>query len=100
MIFLFFGSYLAHLEPELELFEVDDIGDDGDDDLSYHYLLNQKAIAVLKSSLLLFEDSQLKTFDFEIYKHIWSYVEHLYDCKTKVSADPTANMLQKPGADR
>ena len=33
MIFLFFGSSLAHLEPELELFEVDDIGDDGDDDL-------------------------------------------------------------------
>ena len=28
-----FGSSLAHLEPELELFEVDDIGDDGDDDL-------------------------------------------------------------------
>ena len=24
---------LAHLEPELELFEVDDIGNDGDDDL-------------------------------------------------------------------
>ena len=24
---------LAHLEPELELFEVDDIGDDGGDDL-------------------------------------------------------------------
>ena len=24
---------LAHLEPELELFEVDDIGDNGDDDL-------------------------------------------------------------------
>ena len=24
---------LAHLEPELELFEVDDIGDHGDDDL-------------------------------------------------------------------
>ena len=24
---------LAHLEPELELFEVDDIGDDGDDEL-------------------------------------------------------------------
>ena len=22
---------------QLELFEVDDIGDDGDDDLSYHY---------------------------------------------------------------
>ena len=31
--FPFFGSSLAHLEPELELFEVDDIGDDGDDDL-------------------------------------------------------------------
>ena len=38
MIFLFLGSSLAHLEPELELFEVDNIGDDGDDDLSYHYL--------------------------------------------------------------
>ena len=38
MIFLYFGSPLACLEPELELFEVDDIGDDGDDDLSYHYL--------------------------------------------------------------
>ena len=24
---------LAHIEPELEMFEVDDIGDDGDDDL-------------------------------------------------------------------
>ena len=33
-----FGSSLTHLEPELELFEVDDIGDDGDDDLSDHYL--------------------------------------------------------------
>ena len=40
--FPFFGSSLAHLEPELELFEVDDIGDDGDDDLSYHYLPNFK----------------------------------------------------------
>ena len=29
--FPFFGSSLAHLEPELEL-EVDDIGDDRDDD--------------------------------------------------------------------
>ena len=28
MIFIFFGSSLAHLEPELELFEVDDFGDD------------------------------------------------------------------------
>ena len=38
MIFLVFGSSLAHIEPELELF--DDISDDGDDDLSYHYLPN------------------------------------------------------------
>ena len=30
--FSFFGSSQAHLEPELELFEVDDIGDDGDDE--------------------------------------------------------------------
>ena len=28
-----FVLVLAHLEPELELLEVDDIGDDGDDDL-------------------------------------------------------------------
>ena len=36
--FPFFSSSLALLEPELELFEVNDIGNDGDDDLSYHYL--------------------------------------------------------------
>ena len=35
-----FVLVLAHLEPELELFEVDDIGDDGDDDLQHHYLPN------------------------------------------------------------
>ena len=29
-----FVLVLAHLEPELELFEVDDIGDDGDDDVN------------------------------------------------------------------
>ena len=28
-----FVFVLAHLEPELELFEVDDIGNDGNDDL-------------------------------------------------------------------
>ena len=28
-----FVLVLAHLEPELEMFEVDDISDDGDDDL-------------------------------------------------------------------
>ena len=42
--FSFFGSSLAHPEPELELFEVDDIGDDGDDDFSYHYLPNFKQL--------------------------------------------------------
>ena len=31
-----FVLVLAHLEPELELFEVDDIGNDGDDDLYHH----------------------------------------------------------------
>ena len=36
---------LAHVEPELELFvEVDGIGDDGDDDLSYQYLPNFKQL--------------------------------------------------------
>ena len=42
--FPFFGSSLAYLEPEPELFEVDDICDDGDDDLSYHYLPNFKQL--------------------------------------------------------
>ena len=42
--FSFFGSSLAHLEPELQLFEVNDIGDDGDNDLSYHYLPNFKRL--------------------------------------------------------
>ena len=35
--FPFFGSSLAHLEPELDDI-VDEIGDDGDDELSHHYL--------------------------------------------------------------
>ena len=33
-----FVLVLAHLEPELEMFEVDDMGDDGYDDLWHHYL--------------------------------------------------------------
>ena len=33
--FPFFGSSLAHLEPKLQLFEVDDHGDAGNDDLSH-----------------------------------------------------------------
>ena len=40
MISLFLGSSLAHVQPELQLFEVYDSGDDGDGDLSYHYLPN------------------------------------------------------------
>ena len=39
-----FVLVLAHLEPEQELFEVDDIGDDGDDDLWHHYLPNFKQL--------------------------------------------------------
>ena len=35
---------LAHLEPELKLFEVDDFDDDGDDELSHHYLPNFKQL--------------------------------------------------------
>ena len=35
---------LAHLEPELELFEVDDIGDDGDDYCGTIYLSNFKQL--------------------------------------------------------
>ena len=30
------GSSVAHLEPKLQLCEVDDNGDDGGDDLSHH----------------------------------------------------------------
>ena len=35
---------LAHLQTKLELFEVDDIGDDGDDDLWQNYLPNFKQV--------------------------------------------------------
>ena len=46
--FPFLGSSRAHLEPELGLFEVDDIGDDGDDDLPYHYLQNFKQLLLAR----------------------------------------------------
>ena len=49
--FPFFYSSLAHLEPEPELFEVDEIGDDGDDDLSYHLIPNFKSLFPSKSFL-------------------------------------------------
>ena len=42
--FPFFGSSQAHLEPELEVFEVDDMGNDGDGDLKHHYLPNFKQL--------------------------------------------------------
>ena len=38
LFFFFSGSSLARLEPEQKLFEVDAIGDDGDDDLLHHHL--------------------------------------------------------------
>ena len=40
-----FVLVLAHSEPELQLFEADDIGNDGDDDLSYHYPKLQTALS-------------------------------------------------------
>ena len=49
--FPFFGFSLAYLEPEPELFEVDEIGDDGDDDLSYHLIPNFKSLFPSKSCL-------------------------------------------------
>ena len=47
MIFLFFSSSLAHLEPKLELFEVWEFGVDAigdDDDFSHVYLPNFKQL--------------------------------------------------------
>ena len=35
-----FGSSLAHLELKLKMFEVDDDGDNGDDDMSHHHRPN------------------------------------------------------------
>ena len=43
-----FVLVLTHLEPELELFEVNDNGNDGDDDLSHHY---QTALARVPDEL-------------------------------------------------
>ena len=42
MIFCLFGSSLIHLDPKLQLFEVDDNSDEGDDDLLHHNLPNFK----------------------------------------------------------
>ena len=39
-----FVLVLVHKEPELELFEVYDICDDGDDDLWHHYPPNFKQL--------------------------------------------------------
>ena len=39
-----FVLVLAHIEPELELSEVDGIGDDGDGDLYHHFLPNFKQL--------------------------------------------------------
>ena len=55
---------LAHLEPEQELFEVDAIGDDGDDDLCHHYLPNFKQLCSglvwsQQSSEIFFKKSQI-----------------------------------------
>ena len=44
MILIFLGSFLTHPEPKLQLFEVDDHGDAGNDDLSYHHLQNLKQL--------------------------------------------------------
>ena len=41
---LFLYSFLAHLELKLQLFEVDDHGDTGNDDLSHHHLQNLKQL--------------------------------------------------------
>ena len=40
----FLGSSLAHLEPELELLEVDDIGNDAKDDLSHSHIPSFKQL--------------------------------------------------------
>ena len=46
---------LAHLEPELEKFEVDDIGDDGDDGFLHHYLPNFKQIIIRYTYIVNFQ---------------------------------------------
>ena len=57
MIFLFLGSSLAHLEPKLQLFEVDDHGDAGNDDLSHHHLLKFKHLGQGHLDVLTLWDS-------------------------------------------
>ena len=57
MIFLFLGSFLAHLEPKLQLFEVDDHGDAGNDDLSHHHLLKFKHLGQGHLDVLTLWDS-------------------------------------------
>ena len=42
--FSFFDSSLAHLEPKLQLIEVNDTGNNSDDDLSHHHFPNFKQL--------------------------------------------------------
>ena len=42
--FPYFGSSLAHLEPKVQLFEIDDLGAADNDDLSHHHLPNFKQL--------------------------------------------------------
>ena len=51
--FLFFSSSLAHLEPELELFEDNEIRDDGDTIISLRIFVSLKQFSFLLSCFTL-----------------------------------------------
>ena len=50
--FPFFGSSVASLEPELKLFEVDDTGDHGDNNLLHHHPKLQTALDELEKEII------------------------------------------------
>ena len=56
--FPFFGSALAHLEPKLQLFEVDDHGDTDNVDLSHYHLPNNNFFVNI-----ILDEKQYKNFE-------------------------------------
>ena len=68
-----FGSSAAHLEPKLQLSEIDDNGDDGDEDLSHHYL-KKNEIRFGHTEVLIFKKKVTKTAKI----HALQKLTHMY----------------------
>ena len=74
MIFLFLGFSLAHLEPKLQLFEVDD---HGNDDLSHHHLPNFKQLKAQIQNKVQIQNKKYKYLDRATPKACTAHIGYL-----------------------